>query len=267
MQIYKDMNIGTAKVTKEEAQGVKHYLVDFISPDQRYSVANYKKDATNAIEEILKKGKVPIVVGGTGLYVDSLIYNIDYAEIETDLEYRKKLEKIANTEGLDKLYEMAKKIDEKATLAISCNDKKRIIRILEIYHSTGKTKTEQEIESRKNEVEYEYKIYALKWDRQELYERINKRVDIMIEQGLIDEVKEIYQKYQSFPTAMQGLGYKEVVEYLEGKISKDDMIEKIKQETRRYAIRQLTRFRKNKQTIWLDAQDKIQNNIKIILEG
>ena len=267
MQIYKDMNIGTAKVTKEEAQGVKHYLVDFISPDQRYSVANYKKDATNAIEEILKKGKVPIVVGGTGLYVDSLIYNIDYAEIETDLEYRKKLEKIANTEGLDRLYEMAKKIDEKATLAISCNDKKRIIRILEIYHSTGKTKTEQEIESRKNEVEYEYKIYALKWDRQELYERINKRVDIMIEQGLIDEVKEIYQKYQSFPTAMQGLGYKEVVEYLEGKISKDDMIEKIKQETRRYAKRQLTWFRKNKQTIWLDAQDKIQNNIKIILEG
>ena len=143
MQIYKDMNIGTAKVTKEEAQGVKHYLVDFISPDQRYSVANYKKDATNAIEEILKKGKVPIVVGGTGLYVDSLIYNIDYAEIETDLEYRKKLEKIANTEGLDRLYEMAKKIDEKATLAISCNDKKRIIRILEIYHSTGKTKIKE----------------------------------------------------------------------------------------------------------------------------
>ena len=198
MQIYKDMNIGTAKVTKEEAQGVKHYLVDFISPDQRYSVANYKKDATNAIEEILKKGKVPIVVGGTGLYVDSLIYNIDYAEIETDLEYRKKLEKIANTEGLDKLYEMAKKIDEKATLAISCNDKKRIIRILEIYHSTGKTKTEQEIESRKNEVPYNYIVFAINMDREKLYDRINRRVNIMLEEGLIEEVELLLKNIRNF---------------------------------------------------------------------
>ena len=250
MQIYKDMNIGTAKPTEEEQKGIKHYLIDFVSPDERYSVADYKQDAKKAIKEILKKGKVPIVVGGTGLYIDSLIYEIEYPNIEFDEKYRKKLE-----------------IDPEAIKKISENDKKRILRILEIYHATGKNKTEQEKESRKNEVEYEYKIYALKWDRQELYERINKRVDIMIEQGLIDEVKKIYQKYQSFPTAMQGLGYKEVVEYLEGKISKDDMIEKIKQETRRYAKRQLTWFRKNKQTIWLDAQDKIQNNIKIILEG
>ena len=218
-------------------------------------------------KEILKKGKVPIVVGGTGLYIDSLIYEIEYPNIEFDEKYRKKLENIAEEQGLKVLYEKAKEIDPEAIKKISENDKKRILRILEIYHATGKNKTEQEKESRKNEVEYEYKIYALKWDRQELYERINKRVDIMIEQGLIDEVKKIYQKYQSFPTAMQGLGYKEVVEYLEGKISKDDMIEKIKQETRRYAKRQLTWFRKNKQTIWLDAQDKIQNNIKIILEG
>ena len=266
MQIYKDMNIGTAKVTKEEAQGVKHYLVDFISPDQRYSVANYKKDATNAIEEILKKGKVPIVVGGTGLYVDSLIYNIDYAEIETDLEYRKKLEKIANTEGLDRLYEMAKKIDEKATLAISCNDKKRIIRILEIYHSTGKTKTEQEIESRKNEVPYNYIVFAINMDREKLYDRINRRVNIMLEEGLIEEVELLLKKYKEFPTAMQGLGYKEVIEYINGHITKEEMIEKIKGETRKYAKRQLTWFRKNKQTIWLNGLDDIQNNLKIILE-
>ncbi len=267
MQIYKDMNIGTAKVTKEEAQGVKHYLVDFISPDQRYSVANYKKDATNAIEEILKKGKVPIVVGGTGLYVDSLIYNIDYAEIETDLEYRKKLEKIANTEGLDRLYEMAKKIDEKATLAISCNDKKRIIRILEIYHSTGRTKTEQEIESRKNEVPYNYIVFAINMDREKLYDRINRRVNIMLEEGLIEEVELLLKKYKEFPTAMQGLGYKEVIEYINGHITKEEMIEKIKSETRKYAKRQLTWFRKNKQTIWLNGLDDIQNNLKIIFMG
>ena len=138
---------------------------------------------------------------------------------------------------------------------------------MEIYHATGKNKTEQEIESRKKEVEYDYKVYALKWDREKLYERINKRVDIMIEQGLIEEVKSVYKKYNKFPTAMQGLGYKEVVEYLENKTTKEEMIEIIKQETRRYAKRQMTWFRKNKQTIWLNAENEIQNNIKIILEG
>lgn len=266
MQIYKDMNIGTAKVTKEEMQGIKHYLVDFVLPDQRYSVADYKKDATKTIQEVLSKEKVPIIVGGTGLYVDSLIYNIDYPEIKTDLEYRKKLEKVADEEGLEKLYEMAKKIDERATLAISSNDRKRIIRILEIYHSTGKTKTEQEIESRKNEVPYNYLVFAINMDKEKLHERINKRVDIMIKDGLIEEVKGLLEKYKQFPTAMQGLGYKEVVEYINGSISKQEMIDKIKNDTRKYAKRQLTWFRKNKQTIWLNGLDELQNNLKIILE-
>ena len=164
-------------------------------------------------------------------------------------------------------YKKAKEIDPQAIEKISKNDKKRILRILEIYHATGKNKTEQEKESRKKEVEYDYKVYALNWDREKLYERIDKRVDIMIEQGLIEEVKEVYNKYEKFPTAMQGLGYKEVVQYLENELTKEEMIEKIKQETRRYAKRQLTWFRKNKQTIWLNAQDEIQNNIRIILEG
>lgn len=267
MQIYKDMDIGTAKPTKEEMQGIKHYLIDFVSPDERYSVADYKKDAKKAIKEILEKGKTPIVVGGTGLYIDSLIYEIEYQDIKFDETYRKALEEQAEKNGLDMLYEKAKKIDPKAIEKISRNDKKRILRILEIYHATGKNKTEQEQESRKKEVEYDYKVYALDWDREKLYERINKRVDIMIEQGLIEEVRRIYKKYAKFPTAMQGLGYKEVVEYIEGNITKEEMIEKIKQETRRYAKRQLTWFRKNKQTIWLNAQDTIQNNIQVILEG
>ena len=267
MQIYKDMNIGTAKPTEEEKEGIKHYLLDFISPDERYSVADYKKDAKKAIKEILNKGKIPIIVGGTGLYIDSLIYEIEFQDIEFDEEYRKKLEKEVEEKGLQELYERAKKIDPEAIKKISQNDKKRILRILEIYHSTGKNKTEQEKESRKKEVEYDYKVYALNWDREKLYDRINKRVDIMIEQGLIEEVKNIYNKYDKFPTAMQGLGYKEVVEYLEGKTTKEEMIEKIKQETRRYAKRQVTWFRKNKQTIWLNAEDELQNNIQIILEG
>ena len=267
MQIYKDMDIGTAKPTQEEMQGIKHYLMDFVSPDERYSVADYKQDAKKAIREILKKGKVPIIVGGTGLYVDSLIYEIEYPNIEFDEKYREKLEKKVEENGLEELYEKAKEIDIEAIKKISKNDKKRILRILEIYHATGKNKTEQEIESRKNEVEFDYKVYALNWDREKLYERINKRVDIMLEQGLIEEVKNVYEKYNEFPTAMQGLGYKEVVEYLENKMSKEEMIEKIKQETRRYAKRQMTWFRKNKQTIWLNAEDEIQNNIEIILEG
>ena len=141
------------------------------------------------------------------------------------------------------------------------------MRILEIYYSTGKTKTEQDILSRQKEPEFDYKVYALSWDRETLYQRINKRVDIMLEQGLIEEVQNILKKYDKFPTAMQGLGYKEVVEYLNKKMTKEEMIEKIKQETRRYAKRQMTWFRKNKETIWLDATKDMRNNIDIILEG
>ena len=266
MQIYKEMNIGTAKVNKEEMQGVQHYLVDFVSPDERYSVSNFKKDAEKSIEEILEKGKTPIVVGGTGLYIDSLIYGIEFQNEEVDLEYREKLNKIADEKGLESLYKKAQEIDPEAMKKISINDRKRIIRVLEIYHKTGKTKTEQELQSRKNEVKYEYKVFAITMDREKLYERIEKRIDFMIEQGLIEEVKQILEKYHTFPTAMQGLGYKEVVEYLEGSCTKEEMIEKIKKETRHYAKRQLTWFRKNKETIWLDGEKSTDENVSIILK-
>ncbi len=265
MQIYKEMNIGTAKPTIEERQGIEHYVLDFISPEKRYSVADYKQDAKKAIKDILKKGKTPIVTGGTGLYVDSLIYEIEYPTIEFDEKYRQQLEKRVEKEGLNILYEEAKKIDPIAIEKISKNDEKRILRILEIYHTTGKTKTQQEIESRKNPPEYEYYVFALNWDREVLYERINKRVDQMVEQGLIEEVKKILKNHHTCPTAMQGLGYKEVVEYLEGRTTREEMIEKIKMETRRYAKRQMTWFRKNKQTVWLEGHASIQDNINKIL--
>lgn len=255
MQIYKDMDIGTAKPTTEEMQGIKHYLQDFVEPNKRYSVADFKKDAEKAIEEILENGKVPIIVGGTGLYVDSLIYGIEYQDIKFDEQYRKELENRVVREGLESLYNEAKKIDLQAMEKISSNDQKRILRVLEIYKATGKNKTEQEAESRKNGVKYDYKVFAINMDREKLYERINKRVDIMIEQGLIQEVQNLLKKYDEFPTAMQGLGYKEVVEYLQGNISKEEMIEKIKMETRRYAKRQITWFKKNKQTIWIEPHD------------
>lgn len=266
MQIYKDMDIGTAKVTIDEMEGIKHYLIDNVSPTTRYSVANFKKDALIAIKEILKKGKTPIIVGGTGLYVDSLVKGIDYDDTEIDLEYRNHLEEIAKTQGLHELYEKAVQIDSVAMEKISENDKKRIFRVLEIYHSTGKTKTMQEIESKKEENPYDYYVFAINMDREKLYERINKRVDIMIEKGLVDEVKSLISKYNKLPTAIQGLGYKEVVSYLNNEITYDEMIEKIKQESRHYAKRQLTWFKRNKETIWINGLDDMQNNLNIILE-
>ena len=264
MQIYKDMDIGTAKPTLEERNAAKHYLVDFVSPDKRYSVADYKKDAEETIDKIISEGKTPIIVGGTGLYLNSLVYGIEYPNIETDLKYREELENRVLAEGLGKLYDEAAEIDPEAIKKISPNDKKRILRILEIYHATGKTKTEMEIESKKKGVKYDYKIFVLNMEREKLYDRINKRVDIMIENGLEEEVRKLIEKYTKFPTAMQGLGYKEIIEYFDNKITRDEAIEKIKMESRRYAKRQITWFKSYKNAIWLDAEN--ENNVDIILE-
>lgn len=260
------MTIGTAKPTVEEMQGIKHYIIDCILPSQRYSVSDYKRDAMQAIGEILQKGKTPIVVGGTGLYINSIIKNIQYPELTLDEEYREYLNQIVEKRGLEVLYQKALTIDPQAMEKISPNDQKRIMRVLEIYKQTGKTKTEQEIESKKQEIPYDYKVFAISLDRAILYDRINKRVDIMIQNGLIQEVKNLLKKYKNFPTALQGLGYKETKQYLDGEITKEEMIEKIKQESRKYAKRQFTWFRKNKEIIWLDGMENLQKNISIILE-
>ena len=257
MQIYREMDIGTAKITEEEKEGIKHYLIDIINPNERYTVSNFKNDAEIAISQILQNGKVPIVVGGTGLYVDSLVLGIEYPEMKFDEAYRNELMKIAETEdGLERLYNQAKNIDNLAMEKISPNDKKRIIRVLEIYKATGKNKTDLEIESRKNGIKYNFKVFALDMDRSRLYDRINKRVDVMIDSGLETEVRNILNKYNEFPTAMQGLGYKEMKLYIDGQYTKEEMIEKIKSESRHYAKRQLTWFRKNKDIIWLNAEDE-----------
>lgn len=200
-----------------------------------------------------------------GLYINSLIYGIEYRETKIDEKYRKELEKRAEIEGLENLYNEAYKIDEEAMKIISKNDKKRIIRVLEIYKETGKTKTEMDKLSREKEVEFDYKIFVLDTEREKLYENINKRVDQMLKQGLIEEVKDILNRYEKFPTAMQALGYKETKSYLDGEITKEEMIEKIKMETRRYAKRQLTWFRKNKEAIWLDMSKPKEENIEKII--
>ncbi len=204
--------------------------------------------------------------GGTGLYINSLIYGIEYNETKIDEEYRKKLEKEVEEKGLDGLYEKACKIDKEAMKNISKNDKKRIIRVLEIYKETGKTKTELEKMSRKQDIKYDYKIFVTNMEREKLYEKINKRVEIMLNQGLIQEVKSILDKYDEFPTAMQALGYKETKLYLDGSITKEELKETIQMETRRYAKRQLTWFRRYKEATWLDMESGIEENIRKILE-
>jgi len=205
MQIYKDMNVGTAKIKKEDMKEIPHHMIDIVSPKERFSVSSYKKMAEECIEKILKEGHVPIIVGGTGLYIDALIYEIEFEDQNIDETFRENLNKKAEEEGLSVLYEMAKKIDPVAMEKISENDKKRIIRVLEIYEKTGCTKTEQEINSRKSDTKYDYKLFGVTLERAELYERINKRVDEMVENGLIDEVRNILKKYESPKTAMQGI--------------------------------------------------------------
>ena len=253
MQVYRKMNIGTAKPTLEEMEGIKHYMLDVVDPDEEFNVVKYKQLAEKCIEEIFKKGKVPILVGGTGLYVESLIKNIKFSESNIDNEYREKLTKLANENGNDYIYNMLKEIDPISCQRIHLNDTKRIIRALEVYEQTGKTITQHNEESLQ-ELKYQYILFGIDMDREILYDRINKRVDIMLEVGLIEEVKDIYNSYKCFPTAMQGLGYKEVVQYLENDISYEEMIEKLKMETRRYAKRQLTWFRRYKDMIWLNRE-------------
>lgn len=266
MQIYEDMDIGTAKPSIEEMDGVKHYLIGNVSPTIRYSVANFKKDALNAIEEILKKGKTPIIVGGTGLYVDSLVNGIDYDDSEIDLKYRAKLDEIAEKEGLEKLYEKAKEIDSLAMEKISHNDKKRIFRVLEIYNATGKTKTEQEIESKKKENPYNYIVFAINMDREKLYERINKRVDIMLENGLLNEINSLKEDYKTSRILNSGIGYKEFYDYLYNNKNLEDVIDDIKKNSRHFAKRQYTFFNHQFNTNWFEVDlNNFSNTINEVM--
>lgn len=250
MQIYKYMDIGTAKPTLDEMQGIKHYMLDVVMPDETFNVAKYKSMAESAIEEILKKGKVPIIVGGTGLYINTLVDGIEFADVPGDEEYRNELIEKGYREGAMSIYKELEKVDSESAKKIDPNNIRRVARALEIYKVTGKTKTQLDIESRK-EVKYDYRLFGMEWDRETLYNRIDLRVDKMIEAGLIDEVRNVTEKFKISNTAVQGLGYKEVIEFLNGNISYEEMIEKLKLETRHYAKRQLTWFRRDKRIKWI----------------
>lgn len=264
MQIYKYMNIGTAKVMPNEMEGIPHYLIDIIYPDENFTVSDYKRMATKFIKKINQKNKLPIVVGGTGLYINSLVYKLNFASVPPNDEIRKKLETYDNEYLHSKLIEVDRITGER----ISVNDRKRIIRALEIWEVSGKTPSEYNKNFREETDEYNLTMVCLNMDRERLYQRINDRVDLMIELGLVDEVKNILNMgYNKNLVSMQGIGYKEIIMYLENKISLDDAINIIKQGSRNYAKRQLTWFRRDNRIKWIDIDnfesiDQISENIE-----
>lgn len=256
MQIYKHMDIGSAKVREEEKQGIPHHLVDMVEIDEEFSVADYKKNAEDHIREINLKGKVPIVTGGTGLYINSLVYDLNFTEVAANELLREELEDFAEIEGNKALHNKLKEIDPESSNRIHPNDVKRVIRAIEIYKETGRTMTEYNKNFRSPVSRYNLAMVGLNMDRQVLYERINKRVDLMIEEGLLEEVKSILDMgYDRDLVALQGIGYKELIMGLLGEISMEESIDLIKQKSRNYAKRQLTWFRRDDRIKWFNKDE------------
>lgn len=254
MQVYRHMDIGSAKITKEEMEGVPHYLVDVLEPEEEFNVVRFQQMAKEAAERIWEKGKIPLVVGGTGFYIQALLYDIDFTENDGDESYRRQLEqKASDEEGASELYEMLKTVDPKAAQEIHPRNIKRIIRALEFYHQTGKKISEHNETQRQKMSPYNYAYFVLTDERGRLYERIDRRVDLMMEQGLLDEVRYLKKRgVRKDSTAMQGLGYKELYAYLEGEYPLDEAVRIIKRDTRHFAKRQLTWFKRERDVIWAD---------------
>lgn len=256
MQIYRYMDIGTAKPTPEERQGIPHHMIDVIDPDQEFSVAEYQRLATKAIDDIHRRNKLPIVVGGTGLYVKSLLYPMNFTDASYDPELRKQLQHEAEVRGKEYLHKKLQAVDPKTAARLHPNDVRRVIRALEVYHLTGKPMSEYNQELEKMGYRYNVAMIGLTMDRAKLYERINQRVDEMIQKGLLYEVKQLLDKgYTRDMISMQGLGYKELIDYFQGKISLEEAIYVLKRETRRYAKRQLTWFRAQKDIEWINVDE------------
>lgn len=253
MQVYKYMDIGSAKIKQEEMQGVTHYLVDVLDPKEDFNVVLFQKLAKEAMNQIYAKGKIPILVGGTGFYIQSVLYDIDFTYNDADAGLRQELEDIANTKGAEYLHDMLKEIDPKSAKAIHANNVKRVIRAIEYYRQTGQKISDHNEMERKKTAAYDSRYFVLNNKREILYQNIDKRVDIMLQDGLVGEVKNLIKMgCERDSTAMQGLGYKEIISYLEGEISLDDAIYLIKRDTRHFAKRQLTWFRREKDVIWVE---------------
>lgn len=265
IQVYKYMDIGSAKVTPEEMNGVKHYLIDVLEPTEEFNIYVFKKMALEAMEEIYSKGKIPIIAGGTGFYIQSLLYDIEFSEEEGDKAYRQMLEKKAEEEGVTAIHNMLRQVDPKSADDIHENNLKRVIRALEYYHETGQRISEHNEEQKQKESPYKFKYYVLNMDRGRLYERINLRVDIMLENGLVDEVKKL--KNMGFAgdlVSMQGIGYKEIREYVDGLCSYEEAVDTLKKNTRHFAKRQITWFKREREVTWINHEEFHNDKEKIL---
>ena len=266
MQVYKYMDIGSAKIRQDEMDGIKHYLVDILEPTDDFNIVLFQKYAKQAMQEIYAKGKVPIIVGGTGFYIQSVLYDIDFNENEEVSEIRHELESIAAQKGNEYLHDMLKECDPKSAEMIHANNVKRVIRAIEFYRQTGKCISEHNEKERQKESAYDSRYFVLTDERERLYQNIDKRVDIMINDGLVDEVKRLLgMGCKRDSVAMQGLGYKEIIAYLLGEISLEEAVYIIKRDTRHFAKRQLTWFRREKDVIWVE-KDKFAYNDEKMLE-
>lgn len=265
MQVYKYMNIGSAKIRPEEMQGVRHYLVDVLDPREEFHVARFQQMAKEALEEIYRNGQLPIVVGGTGFYIQALLKDIDFDESSGELPCRKELEETARREGGAVLYERLKQVDPESAEEIHPNNVKRVIRALEFYQETGQPISLHNKEQKEKQPPYTYAYFVLNDDRARLYERIDRRVDRMVEQGLVEEVRWLKEHgYDRSLVSMQGLGYKELFPYLDGTCSLEEAVEIIKRDTRHFAKRQITWFKREPDVIWLNQQEFGYDKEKIL---
>ena len=264
MQVYKYMDVGTAKISVEEMQGVKHHLIDVLDPKEDFNIVKFQNMVKCSIEEIVKNGHIPILVGGTGFYIQSVIYDIDFNNEDDNSSVRKKLEEEYDTLGADFMHEKLKKIDIVSAQTIHKNNKKRIIRAIEYFLINNEPISSHNEVQREKKSPYDYRFFVLNPPRDILYERINKRVDIMVENGLVDEVKKLREMGLSTANiSMQGIGYKEIIEYLDGLVSLETAIENIKQNTRHMAKRQVTWFKREKDVIYVDPFS-FESNDKIV---
>lgn len=253
MQVYRYMDIGSAKVTKEEMQNVPHYLIDEFLPEDEFNVVVFQKYAKKYLDEIYASGKIPIIAGGTGFYIQSVLYDIDFSKEETDNSYRRELEQLAETKGAEFLHQKLREVDEISADTIHPNNVKRVIRALEFYHQNGKKISEHNEEERQKTSPYNFAYFVLTDNRENLYKRIDARVDLMMERGLLEEVTRLKEMgYHRGMVSMQGLGYKELLAYLDGKISLEEAVYILKRDTRHFAKRQLTWFRREPDVIWLN---------------
>lgn len=253
MQLYRRMDVGTAKVSPEETEGIAHHMIDIAEPNESYSVSRYVEEAAKCVDDILSRGKLPIIAGGTNLYIDSLISGRDFADNEGDNALRQELDRQYDALGGEKMLEKLQSFDPERAAKLHPSDRRRIIRAIEVFKLTGKTITQHDLETQQRPPRYDAAVIALDFaDRAKLYERIDRRVDLMVEQGLFAEVEQLIKSGLSDEcTAMQAIGYKEPAAYLRGEITKDEAIELIKRESRRYAKRQLTWLRRSKDIFWI----------------